>query len=152
MLRLGLLLVAFLFHAGVAAPADAAKRVALVIGNAAYAKAGTLANPANDATDVANALKKFGFDVILGIDLDRTAFNDKLRAFSEVLENADDAVLCQSASNRNPGSACKKDPHEHPFVRFSAAILPSRPMRLLSRRAERRSRTAAFAAARRACS
>ncbi len=51
---------------------------------------------------------------------------------------------CQSARKRDPGSACKKDPRDHPFVRFSSAILPSRPMRLLSRRAQRRSRTAAF--------
>ena len=54
------------------------------------------------------------------------------------------AAGCQSARKRDPGSACKKDPRDHPFVRFSSAILPSRPMRLLSRRAQRRSRTAAF--------
>ena len=53
-------------------------------------------------------------------------------------------IGCQSARKRDPGSACKKDPRDHPFVRFSSAILPSRPMRLLSRRAQRRSRTAAF--------
>jgi uncharacterized caspase-like protein len=94
MLRIfGSLLVAFSFHAVLAAPADAAKRVALVIGNAAYVTAGALSNPANDAADMANALKKFGFEVILGVDLDKGAFNEKLRAFSDALEDADDAVL-----------------------------------------------------------
>jgi len=52
-----------------------------------------------------------------------------------------------------PDRRAKRTPGEHPFVRFSGAILPPRPMQLLSRRAERRSRTAALsAAARRACS
>jgi transposase-like protein len=51
------------------------------------------------------------------------------------------------------GPRAKRTPGEHPFVRFSDAILPSRPMLRASRRAERRSRTAACsAAARRACS
>jgi len=74
-------------------PADAAKRVAFVIGNAAYSQAGTLTNPVNDATDMASALKTFGFEVILGLDLDRRSFGEKLRAFSNALEDADTAVL-----------------------------------------------------------
>jgi hypothetical protein len=56
-------------------------------------------------------------------------------------------------ANGTPDRRAKRTPGEHPFVRFSAAILPSRPMLPLSRRAQRRSRTAASsAAARRACS
>jgi hypothetical protein len=39
--------------------AQAEKRVALVIGNSAYKHAGELANPRNDATDMAAALKKW---------------------------------------------------------------------------------------------
>jgi hypothetical protein len=42
-------------------PADAEKRVALVIGNAAYKNADTLQNPRNDALDVAAALQRMGF-------------------------------------------------------------------------------------------
>lgn len=71
----------------------AAKRVALVIGNAAYSQAPALTNPVNDAADMAKALTEYGFDVILGLDLDRTAFNEKVRAFSRALEDADTAVL-----------------------------------------------------------
>ena len=93
MLRFGLLVFAVLIQVALALPADAAKRVALVIGNAAYSQAGTLTNPVNDATDVANALKKFGFEVILGLDLDRRSFDEKIRAFSNALEDADAAVL-----------------------------------------------------------
>ena len=74
------------------APA-AAKRVALVIGNSAYVQAPQLANPVNDAGDMARALAQAGFDVILGLDLDRRAFDEKLRAFANSLEDADTAVL-----------------------------------------------------------
>jgi uncharacterized caspase-like protein len=93
MLRFGLLFFAVLIEIALAPPAGAAKRVALVIGNGAYAQAGTLTNPVNDATDMANALKTFGFEVILGLDLDRRSFDEKVRAFSNVLEEADAAVL-----------------------------------------------------------
>ena len=40
-------------------------RVALVIGNAKYKEVAELANPVNDATDIAKALKKLGFEVTL---------------------------------------------------------------------------------------
>src|SRR5258708_10584345 len=46
-------------------------RVALVIGNGAYQNAPRLPNPRNDATDVAAALKRSGFDTILSTDLDK---------------------------------------------------------------------------------
>jgi hypothetical protein len=40
-------------------------RVALVIGNAKYKEVAELANPVNDATDIAKALEKLGFEVTL---------------------------------------------------------------------------------------
>ncbi len=43
-------------------------RVALVIGNGTYAEAGTLANPVNDAADIAAKLRQIGFTVIEGSD------------------------------------------------------------------------------------
>ena len=48
MLRFGLVLFAVLIELAFAQPDGAAKRVALVIGNGAYAQAGTLANPVNE--------------------------------------------------------------------------------------------------------
>ena len=36
-------------------------------------------------------------------------------------------LLCQSARNWNPGSAFKKDPDQHPFVRAPAEPHPSVP-------------------------
>ena len=61
--------------------AHAQKRVALVIGNSAYQHTGKLTNPKNDATDIAAALKKHGFQVIEGFDLDKAAFDRKVREF-----------------------------------------------------------------------
>ena len=48
----------------VSAPAQAAKRVASVIGNAEYGHAARLANPLNEAADIAAALGRLGFAVM----------------------------------------------------------------------------------------
>ena len=65
------------------------KRVALVIGNSAYKHAGELANPKNDAADMAAALKKLGFQVIDGFDLDKASLDRKIRDFATALSGAD---------------------------------------------------------------
>lgn len=65
-----------------AAPDDRFRRkIALVIGNAAYPGSAALANPANDARDVASQLRAMGFDVTTGIDLDRKHLGDHVRDF-----------------------------------------------------------------------
>ena len=73
--------------------AMAAKRVALVIGNSAYTNAPALANPKNDAQDMAAALKALGFTVILGTDLDKRAMDRKILEFSNALSGADAGVF-----------------------------------------------------------
>ncbi len=75
-----------------AAKADG-KRVALVIGNAAYKHAAELRNPRNDAQDVADALGKLGFTVISGYDLDHSGLRRSIGSFAVALENASVAVL-----------------------------------------------------------
>jgi len=69
------------------------RRVALVIGNSNYRYATQLPNPANDAADIARALRKLGFDVVEGRDLDKRAMEDKIREFGRKLERADLALL-----------------------------------------------------------
>jgi tripartite-type tricarboxylate transporter receptor subunit TctC len=69
--------------------AGAAKRVALVIGNSAYKHAGELANPKNDATDVAAALRNSGFQVLDAFDLDKPSFDRKIRDFVIALAGAE---------------------------------------------------------------
>jgi peptidylprolyl isomerase len=57
-------------------------RVALVIGNAAYAADGwALANPREDATAIARALEKAGFEVELVLDADNAAMSAAIRRF-----------------------------------------------------------------------
>jgi formylglycine-generating enzyme required for sulfatase activity len=85
-----LLVLAWLFAAQ-AALADT--RVALVIGNAKYTHAGTLANPVNDASDMAAALKGAGFIVIPGYNLDKSALEKKIREFASALSGADTGVF-----------------------------------------------------------
>lgn len=79
-------LVASLALAGAAA---AETRVALVIGNAAYRSFKPLLNPANDAADVAAALKARGFDVIQGSDLDLAGMRRVVERFAASARAAD---------------------------------------------------------------
>ncbi|WP_245490380.1 caspase family protein [Mesorhizobium sp. M7A.F.Ca.US.011.01.1.1] len=67
--RLAILAWAFLGLLLLSADAQPQRRVALVIGNGSYAEAGTLANPVNDALDIADKLRSIGFEVIEGNDL-----------------------------------------------------------------------------------
>ena len=76
-----------------------ARRAALVIGNSAYEKAGALANPANDATAVADAFKRKGFEqVTLLLDLDQKSLLKALKAFSEAAAGADVAAIYYAGS------------------------------------------------------
>ncbi len=79
----------------VAFPAQAAnpRGVALVIGNATYTHAGGLANPKNDADDVATAFEAIGYRVIKGIDLDKREMERTIGEFARALQNADAGVL-----------------------------------------------------------
>ena len=74
-------------------PASAAGRVALVVGNGAYTHAGRLPNPTNDASDVAAALGRLGFEVTIARDAGRTALNEALRTFTRRSATADVALV-----------------------------------------------------------
>jgi formylglycine-generating enzyme required for sulfatase activity len=73
--------------------AHAEKRVALVVGNAAYQHADKLINPVNDAQGVRDALAKLGFDVTYGEDLDQRALGRTIGQFGDRVEGADVAVV-----------------------------------------------------------
>jgi uncharacterized caspase-like protein len=75
------------------APANAQKRVALVVGNTHYAHSPVLSNPVNDASDIAEVLKSLGFEVMLGLDLDKRAFDLKVRDFARALSDADTGLF-----------------------------------------------------------
>ena len=73
--------------------AAAEKRVALVIGNGAYDPLPALPNPANDARDVTALLRTLGFEVLEGIDLDRSRFVTLTAKFLDVAGGADAALV-----------------------------------------------------------
>ncbi len=85
--------VAIVSALSICGAAAAQKRVALVVGNSAYVNANALHNPVNDASDIGEALKDAGFAVILGLDLDKRAFDAKVREFSQLIAQADSGVL-----------------------------------------------------------
>ncbi|MER9939527.1 caspase domain-containing protein [Mesorhizobium sp. M0088] len=86
--RLAILAWAFLGLLLLSADAQPQRRVALVIGNGTYAEAGTLANPVNDALDIADKLRSIGFEVIEGNDLGKRELERSIGAFSDALQGA----------------------------------------------------------------
>jgi hypothetical protein len=80
----------------IAAPALADNRVALVIGNGAYTHVPHLPNPSHDAEDVAAALKRTGFQTIVGIDLDQAGMQDAAIRFARAARTADIALFYYS--------------------------------------------------------
>ncbi|MEH2486997.1 caspase family protein [Bradyrhizobium sp. AZCC 2230] len=75
------------------APATPGKRMALVIGNGAYAHVKALPNPPNDARAVAKSLRDIGFIVSEGVDLDRAAMQRMTREFLRDAARAQVAVV-----------------------------------------------------------
>jgi flagellar biosynthesis GTPase FlhF len=87
---LSVLILAF-FWVGTAL---ADKRVALVIGISQYTRiAPRLANPVNDAHDIAQALESIGFEVILKTDIAKGEFDRSLAEFARKASGADTAVF-----------------------------------------------------------
>src|SRR5271163_2245572 len=80
----------------VSSPAFAEKRVALVIGNGAYAHAPHLPNPSHDAEDVAAALRRAGFETVLAVDLDQARMQNAAISFARAARTADVAVFYYS--------------------------------------------------------
>lgn len=73
--------------------AAAEQRLALVVGNSAYLHTSPLKNPRNDAADVAAALKRLGFEVVEGYDLDKRAMDQLFLQFARRAGEADTALV-----------------------------------------------------------
>src|SRR5260370_42335980 len=74
-------------------PAVADNRVALVIGNGAYARVPHLPNPVHDADDVAAALKRSGFEIIVATDLDKAGMDEAMIKFARAARTAEVAMF-----------------------------------------------------------
>ncbi len=76
-----------------AAPAHAAKRVALVIGNNDYRNVPKLQKAVNDARTMGDTLKQLGFSVMVAENQTRQAFSQSLLAFDATIEKGDTAFF-----------------------------------------------------------
>ena len=76
-----------------AAPAQAEKRVALVIGNNDYKNVPKLQKAVNDARTMGDALKQLGFTVMVAENQTRQAFSQTLLAFDKAVEPGDTAFF-----------------------------------------------------------
>ena len=117
MLRVAIVLLLLVLAPSVA---QAQKRVALVIGNSAYQHTAKLANPKNDAADVAAALKTLGFHVVEGRDLDKTAMERKLRDFATGLSGADVGIFFYAGHEPPAASGAT------PLLLGAPALVPAR--------------------------
>jgi hypothetical protein len=86
-LSLALALLAF------AAPAQAEKRVALVIGNNDYKNVPKLQKAVNDARTMGDTLKQLGFSVMVAENQTRQAFSETLLAFDAAVGPGDTAFF-----------------------------------------------------------
>lgn len=74
--------------------AKADRRVALVVGNSNYSNASLfLANPRNDAADVAAALRGVGFEVLQTIDANKRELDLNMAKFARLAIDADAALF-----------------------------------------------------------
>jgi hypothetical protein len=90
--RLLVLLLLALSLPALAQTSQAPRRVALVIGNAAYVDK-PLVNPVNDATDMAAALRRLGFDVLERTNRNAEQMRTDLADFQDRLREGDVALF-----------------------------------------------------------
>ncbi len=91
LIRLGCRLLTAIFLTALAASSSlaAGDRIALLIGNGAYTETTRLRNPPNDVADMAQALERLGFEVLLLVDGDKLTIERGIRAFGELLTGAE---------------------------------------------------------------
>lgn len=95
------LLLSNVAHA--AAPAAPGKRIALVIGNAAYPL--PLLNPVNDARAMAERLRRLGFEVLLRTDINAVQLQKASAEFSTQARGADIALVFYAGHGAQTGEA-----------------------------------------------
>src|SRR5882724_7858035 len=112
------------------APALAAKRVALVIGNNDYKNVPKLQKAVNDARTMGDTLKQLGFTVMLAENQNRQQFSQTLLAFDNAVEAGDTSILADRIIERLQNKkartsilvfdACRNNPFERSGTRAVA--------------------------------
>ncbi len=118
-------------------PAAAGQRVALVIGNASYAYAPSLANPLNDANDIGAALKRLGFAVTQLPNASRTELWDGLQDFSLAASASEMAVVFYAGHGIEVDKRNFLIPVDASLLSDADVEFEAVPMDLLSRAVER---------------
>ena len=92
-------------HTAVPVPVQTApgKRIALVIGNAAYPQ--PLLNPVNDARAMAERLRRLGFEVLLRTDINAAQLQKASAEFSTQARGADIALVFYAGHGAQAGEA-----------------------------------------------
>ncbi len=103
------------------APALADKRVALVVGNAAYRHADKLADPVNDARSMRDALQKLSFDVVYGEELDLEGLRQAIEQFAGRVEGADVAIVYFAGHGATFGDTSYVAPVDAEFSNLAGA-------------------------------
>jgi hypothetical protein len=87
------MLAALCLAVGMAAPAWAEKRVALVVGNNDYRNVPKLQKAVNDARTMGDTLKALGFTVMVAENQNRQGFSETLLAFDRAVDAGDTAFF-----------------------------------------------------------
>jgi uncharacterized caspase-like protein len=104
----------------VVAATPSGPRVALVIGNGKYRAMAELPNPANDARDIADALRELGFRVIEGYDLDSAGMRAKIAEFGAAMPGAGTTLFFYAGHGIQVGGQNYLVPTDAKFERPSA--------------------------------
>lgn len=121
--------------------ANAEKRVALVIGNGAYRETAPLQNTRNDAGDIGIVLKRLGFEVIEGIDLDKRGMERSIRRFETMLTDAQVALFFYAGHGVQVAGQNYLVPTDAKLASEGDIDFESLPLSLILKRMERRNRT-----------
>jgi hypothetical protein len=118
-----------------------AGRVALLIGNAAYKETAALANPRNDANDLADVLKRLNFEVMVGFDLSKREMERLIRQFDQKLVGAEIALFFYAGHGIQVGGKNHLIPIDARLSAEGDIDFESLPLELVTRRMEREAKT-----------
>lgn len=140
MLRFRIILCAFFFIA-TPSSAQAARRVALVVGNSAYQSTPELKNPKHDAAEVAAALRRLSFEVFERHDLDKRAMERLIRQFGVKLAGADLALFFYAGHGVAIGGQNYLVPTDARLASEGDADFEGLPLTLVLKQMEREAKT-----------
>ena len=121
--------------------AQAERRIALVIGNSAYQNTAELKNPKNDAADMAASLRRLGFEVFEGHDLDKRSMERMIRQFGVKLSGADLALFFYAGHGVAIGGQNYLVPTDARLASEGDADFEGLPLTLVLKQMEREAKT-----------